>query len=695
MEFIITATDVLWEDFDESLHEKYVEEDGYNSSSSFYFTGAGTDITSSYNTFTNNNLCKKGGVFQLSQVIFSDLNSTFTYSSALVGGVMSCQECVIFLEDSSFISNYAKFGGVIYMESESELYIENATFRFNEAKQSAGCIFVTTRSQFSIEDTLFEFNYADSESVISAFMTSDLYEFKIANSVFQNNAANNNTVSFKQSMGVIQDSAFYDNTAVYYSGNIFLSFSLVTMQNVHFIDQLPQDPYQALSTKETQGQYIFVSLGVNLLAQNCVFYNGISSQGGAIFLNGLSTLRIEDAEFYNNYALQNGGAIYGTSYSLLSVEDAYFEDNYAGQLGSELYTLFSSYEAILSNVEIHNSSHATAIYCDSVSITMQKVLIEGNSGMAGKGGGLVCLNCHYIYLEGIVFKDLSAEKGGAIYIEQADSVKVSPKEFTYELHDSTIENSYSYLGGGLYINNPEKMSITGTRFEGNSVYNHSDWTISGYGGGLYYTCTSGYLCEVSIQDSNEFFDNYAANAGGGIKWDDLEPDFDGSNNFTDNFAELYGDDIGSFSQNLVSIDEETFNSSTRMGRVLYDRHGKKLRVLAEDQSTQKLIEGQQSGAQIPNIFIALADKYGNIVGNDISAKLTVRVDITYNTDDLSSLTYSPVLNGNSSFTAIGGVFNASDISFTGSPGFSYKIVFQTDGIDTSKPSNQAYLASSS
>jgi len=106
------------------------------------------------------------------------------------------------------------------------------------------------------------------------------------------------------------------------------------------------------------------------------------------------------------------------------------------------------------------------------------------------------------------------------------------------------------------------------------------------------------------------------------------------------------------------------------------------------------MDGLQSGGEMPNMYIALVDKYGNIVGNDRSSSLTVRVDITFNMLDIESLTYDPVLTGNSSFSAVGGVFNASDISFTGSPGFSYKIVFETDGIDTTKPSNQQYLESS-
>eukprot|EP00350_Pseudokeronopsis_sp_OXSARD2_P001466 CAMPEP_0170565830 /NCGR_PEP_ID=MMETSP0211-20121228/79436_1 /TAXON_ID=311385 /ORGANISM="Pseudokeronopsis sp., Strain OXSARD2" /LENGTH=131 /DNA_ID=CAMNT_0010886811 /DNA_START=1067 /DNA_END=1462 /DNA_ORIENTATION=- len=93
------------------------------------------------------------------------------------------------------------------------------------------------------------------------------------------------------------------------------------------------------------------------------------------------------------------------------------------------------------------------------------------------------------------------------------------------------------------------------------------------------------------------------------------------------------------------------------------------------------------------MYLALQDKYGYIVGNDISSQITVRVDITFNEYDEQSLVYDPVLTGNSSFSAIGGVFSVGGISFTGSPGYNYKIIFETDGIDTQKVSNQEYIAS--
>jgi predicted outer membrane repeat protein len=44
--------------------------------------------------------------------------------------------------------------------------------------------------------------------------------------------------------------------------------------------------------------------------KNCLFSNGVATQGGAIYLSGLSTLEISKSVFYNNYAATMGGALF-------------------------------------------------------------------------------------------------------------------------------------------------------------------------------------------------------------------------------------------------------------------------------------------------------------------------------------------------------------------------------------------------
>mmetsp|Transcript_9697 Transcript_9697/g.9401 ORF Transcript_9697/g.9401 Transcript_9697/m.9401 type:complete len:109 (+) Transcript_9697:185-511(+) len=107
-------------------------------------------------------------------------------------------------------------------------------------------------------------------------MTSDIYPFEIFHSTFHYNSASNNALSFKQSYGTIYNTTFFENHASYYSGNLFLSFSEVDLVEVDFSDILPEDPYTVLDESEIQGQFIFISLGVELTVQHCNFYNGIS-----------------------------------------------------------------------------------------------------------------------------------------------------------------------------------------------------------------------------------------------------------------------------------------------------------------------------------------------------------------------------------------------------------------------------------
>lgn len=72
------------------------------------------------------------------------------------------------------------------------------------------------------------------------------------------------------------------------------------------------------------------------------------------------------------------------------------------------------------------------------------------------------------------------------------------------------------------------MDVKGNSFYNNKALNYSDFEFSGLGGAIYYTCIR-YLCNVYMGNGNSFDGNYAANSGGALKWDDLEPIFDNSN----------------------------------------------------------------------------------------------------------------------------------------------------------------------
>jgi predicted outer membrane repeat protein len=60
---------------------------------------------------------------------------------------------------------------------------------------------------------------------------------------------------------------------------------------------------------------------------NSIFSNGITGYGGAIYLNGLSSLTISNSELTNNYAYFYGGAIYASGYENITIYNTIFRNN--------------------------------------------------------------------------------------------------------------------------------------------------------------------------------------------------------------------------------------------------------------------------------------------------------------------------------------------------------------------------------
>jgi hypothetical protein len=106
------------------------------------------------------------------------------------------------------------------------------------------------------------------------------------------------------------------------------------------------------------------------------------------------------------------------------------------------------------------------------------------------------------------------------------------------------------------------VEIKDCSFINNKALNDSNYAISGNGGGLYYTCNSGFKCQVLMNGINNFKKNHADNSGGGIKWDELEPVFT-LLKFEDNYAVLYADNIGSFAQKLIAINITQYKSQVK------------------------------------------------------------------------------------------------------------------------------------
>ena len=213
----------------------------------------------------------RGGVFFLSSVSFVDESSVYNNNSALLGGAISCTGCTMYTQGNTFKLNLANQGGAIYLESDANLTSEYDSFTSNTAIIYGGGIFATTRTILYILSSQFVSNYANSDSAISAYMTSTVYPFHIINSLFANNTAYSNTICLKNALGIITTSKFNYNKATVYTGNIFLSFSTLNISHTTFLDEQLGSPYELMKTTQIQGQFLFISLGVTLYVSTSTF----------------------------------------------------------------------------------------------------------------------------------------------------------------------------------------------------------------------------------------------------------------------------------------------------------------------------------------------------------------------------------------------------------------------------------------
>lgn len=98
----------------------------------------------------------------------------------------------------------------------------------------------------------------------------------------------------------------------------------------------------------------------------------------------------------------------------------------------------------------------------------------------------------------------------------------------------------------------------------------------------------------------------------------------------------------------------------------------------------------QSGSAIPPIYVGVTDKYGQVVGTATNTKLTISVDPS--TVNATAQKYSPDLAGTTDYYSTMGVYTVNNLQFTGTPGADYKLKFDSDAIDPTKPANVAAAA---
>eukprot|EP00347_Sterkiella_histriomuscorum_P007237 403349735 len=690
-----STTIVCDSSYSSSEASTYLEDQLYTTIGTFAIRNA-KNITLYKNSFSHCGIAETGGIFSIFQSSLYDQESKFYENSAVTGGVIWAQESYIVLKKTQIYENYASRGGVFFLSSDSYISMTSVSVYQNYAYQDAGVIYMETGSLLYAVDTTFSKNYAGENSVLQVLEGNKTNNITFNQCTFENNKADKNTMSIIYGNVLIQSCIFSKNLANSRSKNIFAGFSNIFIINTQFRGSIATSGYLAAQTDNTIGSFIFTIIDINLYIYNCYFSQGVSKYGGAIYISGDSYINIIKTQFSENYAGSQGGAIYATGFTEFNITgETKFLNNLAYEfLGDDVYASNTKGVLRFDQVTINNPGASQSVYSADVSLVINKSTIS-NTGQLGKnfeaGSALLCSYCNSILINQSIFSNCVSINGGAVYFEEFPPKKESVKD-KYKIMNSVFTNNTGVAGGSLYLYNPQIVRIYNTSFTNNKALNTSIEQYEKYqgsGGAIFYQCIDD-KCEVSIDSKSKFIQNRAGRQGGAIHWEVLEPIFDKGITFQNNKADLYGNDISCFSQNLKKIDEELYYQMlTKAGVDI------RMRYLEDLYSQQSLeistqLDQQRSGGTIPGIFMALVDKYGQIVGVDSNSKVRVALSTDYITSS-DATKYSPIIEGQQQFVVVGGVVQIQDIQFTGTPGQKYGLLFQTDGIDITKKSNQQYL----
>ena len=82
------------------------------------------------------------------------------------------------------------------------------------------------------------------------------------------------------------------------------------------------------------------------------------------------------------------------------------------------------------------------------------------------------------------------------------------------------------------------------------------------------------------------------------------------------------------------------------------------------------------------MYLALVDKYGQIVASDDASSINVMINGVLNSQsNASGSTFPPFIDGSTQFQVQGGVAKISDVSFAATPGYNYSLSFASTAID--------------
>jgi len=356
--------------------------------------------------FDHNTANYGGGVY----VFFGTLSvegGTFQENSTAYGAAVYLREAVsAIINGVDFLDNTVSFdGGAIY-QYQGSMTISGGEFSGNDAR-NGGAIYVsnTTIPNVITGDAQFSDNTAVSQGG-AIYLANGTLNINVA--TFEGNAARERGGAIAQNGGelLVYTSQFLENGKNERKSMNTIRGGAVSIYNTSTATFSGVDFEFNFSTTDGGAIYQFGTNTELELLDGTTFLGNEAAQGAALYVNTVSSLLIEAAEFTENIASYEGGAIYfrNTLDAVIS-EDTAFVGNTAGQRGGAIFqrdgllkitdAIFEENESFGQDV-VNSGGGAIFLYSGNLEVTDSAFdgnkAINDSTGIFKGGGGKLTLS---------------------------------------------------------------------------------------------------------------------------------------------------------------------------------------------------------------------------------------------------------------------------------------------------------------
>ena len=433
---------------------------GVNVTSTFSRTVYISDTVFENNNFGSLKLCPMNGgkvIIEIERCVFANNNAGNNSRGAAIIVDGSVKEVLISL--CQFLNNSANDGGaVIITNYHSFLYLSDSEFKENSAIDSGGAIKLIAAQvmcKFFIDNCTFIKNYAQNGGVIYIEIVGQSQTVhSIANSKFSSNNARKNggaVLIIRKKLPAIYvhfvciNNVTFDNNMAENGGALYMN----EMYYITFINcSLSNNGHHASNI--SKGGAVAIQDVFSISIKTTKFSKNIANIGGALWISSRfsSSVNITNSSFYGNSAVKCGGSLYAAGLKV-QISLANFSEN-ESKFGGAQY-INNTQMNISSGIYINNKACAggaiyslqSYIYIGNIHLTKNKAFSTNINSYLSRMKGITVLNynCH----------SESSGKGGAIFVnDRIQDCPLNSCRLTWNMTSLNSMNNSAKFGSVLY-----------------------------------------------------------------------------------------------------------------------------------------------------------------------------------------------------------------------------------------------------